>query len=129
MSSMPDALSSASLLLAALALVYSAWSASIDDEVKRSYSIEDNAKTDQQKVTKKVLDERARPIMIACWLIFFAFLPRCILILWNAIACVRELQCSYDDVPFIFLLTEALVAGLGLHLRSRVADLKEQLTR
>lgn len=128
MSPIPDALSSASLLLAAIALVYSAWSASIDAEVKRTYSDQASIRADQKEETQKILNRRARPIMIACWLVFFAFLPRSFCIFWNTGECFAAAGkgCGYDDVSGIFVLTQIVVAGLALHLGGRVSELREQ---
>lgn len=127
MSSVADALSSASMLLAALALVYSAWSGSIDAEANRMYSAERNTKVDEQKETKLVRDRRAWPMAMGCWLIVAAFAPRDFDILGTVLACAQRGGCAYDDVAAIFLLTQLLVLGLALHLSGRIRALNTKL--
>lgn len=130
MSPMPDALSSASLLLAAIALVYSTWSHSIEAQATRTYSGELNTKIEEQKETQDVLNFRARPLMVVSWLVFVTFLPRSGGLLATAVSCAArsKMHCTYDDVAAIFLLTQLVIVGLALHLGGRVGKLKQQIS-
>lgn len=125
---MPDALSAAGLLLAAIALVYSAWSASIETEVNRKYSPQEQTKKDEKQATRRVLNSRAWPMTIACWLVFAIFVPRSLDILRTILECARSsgAGCSYDDVAAIFLLTQVVVVGLAVHLTKQVCQLRRQ---
>ena len=126
---MADALSSASMLLAAIALIYSAWSGSIDTEATRTYSGQAETKADEKAQTRKVLNRRARPMMVVSSLVFVVFLNRDWSILYHSGACAvgSVTDCHYDDVAAIFLLTQLVVIGLALHLRGRVSELKKQI--
>lgn len=128
MSSMPDALSAAGLLLAAIALVYSAWSASIEAEAKRKYSANAGIKADEKRETRRVLNARAWPMTVACWLVFVTFIPRSFDILRMIWGCARVsgTGCSYDDVSAIFLITQVVVVGLAVHLTTQVCQLRKQ---
>ena len=130
MSSMPDALSSASLLLAAIALVYGAWSPSIDVEVARVYSANAETKAYEQADTRRILAGRARPLTVCCWLVAIVFLPRCWSIAAETVRCVAALGrgCVYDDVAAVFVLAEVVVSVLAFHLTSRMRLLAEQVT-
>jgi hypothetical protein len=127
MTGLADALSSASLLLAALALVYSAWSGSIDVEASRTYSANAETKMDEKKETRRIRNRRALPMAIGSWLIVAAFVPRDFYIFGTAIACVKSGSCGYDDVAAIFLLTQLLLLGFAVYLGSQVCALRAKL--
>lgn len=126
---MPDALSSASLLLAAIALVYGAWSPSIDAEVARVYSANAETKADEQADARRILAGRARPLAACCWLVAVVFLPRCWGIGAETVRCIAALDrdCAYDDVAAVFVLAEVVISTLALHLTSRVRMLGRQV--
>ncbi len=125
MNSMQDALSSASLLLAALALVYSSWSGSIDTELNRTYSGNVEQKEREKERVRLVLHRRAWPLAIASWSVVIAFVPRLLDIVGFSLSCTEN--CTYDDVSAVFLLTVLLMAGLALHLSGMVFALHKKL--
>jgi hypothetical protein len=129
MSSMGDALSSASLLLAALALVYGAWSGSIDKETNRIYAAGENTKEDEKKETRRVRNRRALPISVGSWLIAVTFVPRDFDIFRNTLSCAEQDHCGYDDVAAIFILTQVFILALALHLTGRVRALSNKLAQ
>jgi len=114
---MPDALSAASLLLAAIALLYSAWSNSIDAETKRVYSTQPQTKKDEKAVTRAVLWWRAIPVTLAAALAFAAFAPRALKVTKASFECLKgaKANCIYDDVSALFLLTETVLLGLAIY--------------
>ena len=126
MSGMADALSSASLLLAALALVYGAWSSAIDAELARKYSANEATRATEKEGTRKIMNGRALPLMAGSWLIVAVFTPRLLCILFEAFQCVRKGGCGYDDVAMIFVLTYVFVFGLAIHLSGLWKKLKVQ---
>lgn len=127
MSDIADALSSASLLLAALALVYGAWSGEIEKQAGRTYSPNAATKADQKAETRGVRDRKALPMMVGGWLIFVAFLPRAWGIAGIALGCAKSGGCHYQDVSAIFILTQVFVFGLAAHLTGRWFKLNSKL--
>jgi hypothetical protein len=119
MSGLADALSSAGLLLTALALIYSAWSATIESEVTRTYAVGAEARKDDRKQTHAILWLRALPLSIAGVLVLAAFMPRYAGIVANALECRRVGGCSYDDVSAVFLATGVVILVLVVYLCSR----------
>jgi hypothetical protein len=126
-SNIADALSSASLLLAALALVYGAWSGEIEKQASRAYSPNVATKTDQKAETRGVRDKKALPLMLGSWLIFLAFLPRALDIAGIALGCTKSGGCHYEDVSAVFILTQVFVLGLAAHLTGRWFKLNSKL--
>jgi hypothetical protein len=124
---MSDALTAASLLLAALALIYSAWSTSIDAAISQPLSPNAKAKAREQAEIRKILTGRARPLSITAWLIALVFAPRSYELLATAAICAGPQTCNYNDVGAIFLLTQLVVLALALHLTARVRDLGKQV--
>jgi hypothetical protein len=122
-----DALSAASLLLAALALVYGTWSASIDAETNRTYATSANTKEDEKKETRSVRNRRALPMAVGSWLIAVTFVPRDLGIFRNVLACAQQDHCGYDDVAAVFVLTQVFILALALHLTGRVLALGNKL--
>lgn len=124
---MSDALTAAGLLLAALALVYSAWSASIDAAISQPLSPNAQAKAREQAEIRKIHIGRAWPLAITAWLIALVFAPRSYELLATAAVCARAQTCNYDDVGAIFLLMQLVVLALALHLTARVRDLGKRV--
>jgi hypothetical protein len=127
MSGISDALSAAGLLLAALALVFSAWSGSIEGAIKDNLGTTDDAVTEKKKEIRAVRRFRALPIAIACWALLVAFLYRDITILRTAWRCLASSKCEYDDIAVIFLLTQVLILGMALHATHQSGEIKKRL--
>lgn len=124
-SSMSDAVSSAGLLLAALALVFSAWTPSIDGALNKSFSPNDAEKMREKSDIKAIRDRRAKPLAIGSWLIVAVFIPRDVAIFVATAGCVVTggNGCGYDDVAIIFLMTQMVFAFLAWHVSGQVKEL------
>jgi len=119
---MADAVSSAGLLLAALALVFSAWTPSIEGALDKDFSPGASEKAREKAEVKAIRDRRARPLAIVSWLIAVLFVPRDIAILVATAGCVATegKGCGYDDVAVTFLLTQLVFAFLAWHVSGQV---------
>lgn len=126
--SMADALSSAGLLLAALALVFSAWTPSIECALNKNFSPGAAEKAREKKSIKSIRGRRALPLAVASWLITILFIPRDIAIFVTTAGCVttRGKGCGYDDVAVIFLLTQMVFAFLAWHVSSQARELNKK---
>jgi hypothetical protein len=124
---MDDALSAASLLLAAVALVYSAWSGDIEREAGRTYSPNANAKKKEKAGTRAVLWRKAVPLATAGWAILAVFAPRTIVITCETSRALLAGTWSYGDVSTIFVLSAVMTLALALHLTDRVWALRKIL--
>ncbi|TRC87880.1 hypothetical protein FJV80_12115 [Mesorhizobium sp. WSM4310] len=124
---MSDALASASLLLAALALVYGAWSTSIEAAINKTFSANATIKAKEKGDIRRIRNYRALPLAISAALVFILFLPRSFQLLCVVVRCMGRDGCRYDDVSAVFLLTQCLVAGLTVHLAFQIAKLNENL--
>ena len=127
MTEMADALSAASLLLAAVALVYGAWSGDIEKEASRTYSPNAKAKEREKAVSRAVLWRKAIPLAIAGWFILAVFAPRTVVITWDTGRALLTGRWRYDDVSTIFVLSTGLTLALALHLLGRVLALRKVL--
>lgn len=125
MTGMEDALSAASLLLAAVALVYSAWSGDIEREAGRTYSPNAKSKEKEKAVTRAVLWRKAVPLAIGGWAILAVFAPRTIVITLETGRALLAGRWRYDDVSTIFVLSTVLTLALALHLAGRVLALRK----
>ena len=123
---MSDALSAAGLLLAALALVYSAWSASIEAAINAPTGTTDAEVRRLKNNTRALRNGRAWPLAIACWLILLAFSHRDYEIVKTVWQCWRGSGCSYDDISAIFLLTQLLILGMAFHAQRQVGRLSRK---
>jgi signal transduction histidine kinase len=126
MSSMPDALSAAGLLLAAVALVYSAWSPQIDAAIDKSMGTTDGEISRSRDEVRAVRNQRAAPLLIAGLLILAAFLRRDIGIICS-VKCAGQRGCTYDDIAAVFLLTQVLVGAFVIYLFGRIRQLNRKL--
>lgn len=124
---MDDALSAASLLLAAVALVYGAWSAEIEREAGRAYSPNAKVKEKEKDVTRAVLWRKAVPLAIAGWAIVAVFSPRAAGVTCDTLRSALAGTWRYGDVPTIFVLSTVLILGLAAHLSGRVLALRKAL--
>lgn len=124
-SPMSDAVSSAGLLLAALALVFSAWSPSIDGALYKSFSPNNAEKMREKLEIKAIRDRRATPLAVGSWLIVAVFIPRDVALFGAAAGCVANCRngCAYDDVAVIFLMTQMVFAFLAWHVSGQVKKL------
>jgi hypothetical protein len=129
MSGMDNALSAASLLLAAVALIYGAWSGDIEREVTRDVSPNANAKEKEKAHTRAVLWGKAIPLAIAGWAIVAVFTPRTMLITFDTCRALVAGTWRYGDVTTIFVLSTALSLALAIHLVSRVLALCKALRK
>ena len=127
MSPMADALSAASLLLAALALVYSAWTPSIEAAINTTFGTGDTEVARQKAEIRSIRKYRAVPIAIACWLLVVAFVWRDVQIIVTAVTCLGPIGCHYDEIAAIFLLTQALLIGMALHAGHQIGRLSKKL--
>lgn len=123
MTGIDDALSAASLLLAAVALVYGAWSGDIEREAGRTYSPNAKAKEKEKAGTRAVLWQKAIPLATAGWAILAVFAPRTIVIAWETGRALLTENWRYSDVSTIFVLSTLLSLALALHLAGRVLAL------
>lgn len=123
---MADALSAAGLLLAALALVYSAWSAPIDSAINKPMGTTPVEVARNKKDIRAVRNERALPLLIASLLILAAFVPRDLSILLS-VSCVGDNGCRYDDIAAVFLLTQMLVSVFAIYMGGQVRRLNRKL--
>lgn len=123
---MSDALSAAGLLLAALALVYSAWSPSIEEAINAPTGTTDGETTRLKDTARTLRNRRAWPIAIACWLILLAFVGRDYEIVKTVWQCWHGAGCTYDDISAIFMLTQVLIFGMALHTQGQVGRLRKK---
>lgn len=123
---MADALSAAGLLLAALALVYSAWSPQIDAAKTKPMGTTAGEIDRNKDDVRAVRNGRAVPLLVASVLILVAFLPRDLGILCS-ISKVGEVGYEYDDIAAIFLLTQVLVTAFSFHLWTQIRQLSKRL--
>lgn len=124
---MADALSAASLLLAALALVYGAWSGDIEREAGRSYSANATTKGREKDATRAVLWGKAVPLAAAGWTILAVFAWRVLTIVRDTVGQALAGTWRYGDVQTIFVLATLLILGLALHLTGRIVALRKTL--
>jgi hypothetical protein len=124
---MDDALSAASLLLAALALIYSAWSASIEAAATKQMGTTDAAIERSKSEVRETRNRRAVPLAIGCWLILAGFAVRDIRILATAWKCVGPVSCDYDDIAVVFLLTQVFVFVMAIHMYGQIRRLNKKL--
>ena len=129
MTGMDDALAAASLLLAAVALVYGAWSTEIEREAERTYSPNATAKAKEKDGTRAVLWHKAVPLAVAGWAILAVFSPRVVAVVCDTVDAMRSGTWRYGDVPTIFVHSTVLVLGLAVHLSGRVRALRKALRR
>lgn len=127
MTGMDDALSAASLLLAAIALVYSAWSGDIEREAGRTYSPNAKAKEKEKIGTRAVLWRKAIPLAAAGWAVLAVFVPRAIVITSETCRAMSAGTWRYGDVSTVFVLATMLTLGLALHLAGRVLAVRKAL--
>lgn len=127
MNDMSDALSAAGLLLAALALVYSAWSPSIEAAIGASVGTTDGEKRRVKDAARAIRNRRAWPIAISCWLILIAFGVRDYEIAKSTAGCWSGGGCHYDDIAAVFLLTQLLVLGMAIHAQNQVGRLNQKI--
>lgn len=114
--SINDAVSSAGLLLAALALILAAWTPAIDAALAGSLQPGD-AGTRQKSDIKSILNLKSRPLAIASWLVAALFVPRVIDILGKTVECATAVgqACGYNDVAAVFLMTQGVIVILAIH--------------
>lgn len=129
MTDIGNALSAASLLLAAVALVYGAWSGDIEREVARIYSPNAKAKDKEKAHARGVLWRKAVPLTAAGWTILAVFAPRTVMIVWKTGSDIWDRRWVYDDVSTIFVLSTVLTLAMALHLAERVVALRRVLRR
>ena len=127
MSDFANPLSAASLILAAIALVYSAWSQSIQSGIDRQFSANDKMKATEQEQVRQTMTSRALPLAIASTSVLAVFAAR----LWNVTVSVIDywsgISSQYDDVAAAFVVTQVFVATLTVHLWRQVGRLKARL--
>lgn len=123
-----DAVSSAGLLLAALALVFNAWASSIDEALNKTFSPNEAEKIREKSAITMICNRRAKPLAIGSWLIVAVFIPRDIVILTATMSCLATggNECGYDEVAAIFLLTQMVFAFLAWHVSSQVRELTKK---
>ena len=124
---MDDALAAASLLLAALALVYNAWSASIEVAIKMQMGTTPAQIAGNKDAVRSIRNRRARPLAISCWLILVAFVVRGFSIIDTSIRCIGPTSCDYNDIAVMFLLTQVLVLGMAIHMQKQIGRLNKKL--
>ena len=125
--SLTDALSAAGLLLAALALVYSTWTASIDKAITDAISTEEGQKKEDQDKVRSIRNWRAAPMAAASWLITLVFLPRDIQLLCTSVTALASGKGQYDDVAAVFLVSQMLFIGLAIYVSNQVSKLNAKL--
>ncbi len=126
---MADALAAAGMLLAALALVYTVWTPTIDNAIRKVFSADLNKKDKEKDEVRSVRLWHAAPIAAACWLILTVFTWRDLSILTGAVTCIGDKNCRYDDVAAIFLVTQLVVFGLALHATGQVRRLSRAIQK
>lgn len=127
MSDFANPLSAASLVLTAIALVYSAWSASIQNGIDRPFSANDRVKASEQGQVRQTMTSRALPLAIASTSVLVVFAAR----LWDVTVSVIDywsgIRSQYDDIAAAFVVTQIFVAALTVHLWRQVGRLKARL--
>lgn len=127
MSDFANPLSAASLVLAAIALVYSAWAPSIQHLIDRPFSPNDTVKANEQSEVRRTMVWRAIPLALASTSVLIVFAPR----EWDVIMSVVDYYhgsgSPYDDVAAIFFITQIFVAGLTVHLWGQTGRLNSRL--
>ena len=124
---MDDALAAASLLLAALALVYNAWSASIEAAIKQPMGTTSGETDRRKKDVRSIRNRRAWPLAISCWLILAAFVARDFSIVATSWRCIGPMICDYYDIAVMFLLTQVFVLGMAIHMQRQIGRLNGKL--
>ena len=127
MSDLADPLSAASLVLAAIALVYSAWSPSIQQQIDRPFSPNDTVRADEQAGVRRTMVSRAIPLALASTSVLIVFAPRVFGVFMSALDYWHGSRFRYDDVAAIFVVTQIFVAGLSVHLWKQVGRLRSRL--
>lgn len=127
MNDFANPLSAASLVLAAIALVYSAWSASIQNDIDRSFSPNDKIMETERGEVRQTMMSRALPLAMASTSVLVVFAAR----FWSVMVSVIDhwsgTRSQYDDVTAAFVVTQIFVAGLTVHLWRQVWRLKKRL--
>jgi len=126
-SDVANPLSAASLLLAVLALLYSAWSTSIQAALDKVFATSEKARNEEKAEIRRLRNRRAAPIALGSWLIAVAFVPRDFDIAANSAGCIGATGCHYDDVAALFLLTQLFVVAMAVHLTSQVFALSKKV--
>ncbi|MDB5575344.1 MAG: hypothetical protein JWR80_520 [Bradyrhizobium sp.] len=126
MNDLANPLSAASLLLTVLALLYGAWSASIQAAIDDTLPTASMARDAAKKAIRRLRNRRALPLALGGWLILIAFVPRDLDIQATSAACMGDPECHYDDVATVFLLTQLFMLGMAIHLTSQVFALGKQ---
>lgn len=127
MSDLANPLSAASLILAAIALVYSAWSPLIQQQIDRPFSPNDTVRADEQAELRRTMVWRAIPLALASTTVLIVFAPRAFGFLMSALDYWQGSKSRYDDVAAIFIVTQFFVAGLSVHLWKQVSRLRSRL--
>lgn len=127
MNDFANPLSAASLMLAAIALVYSAWSTSIQNDITRQFSPNDKMRETERREVRQTMTSRALPLAMASTSVLVVFAAR----LWNVMVSVIDhwsgTKSQYDDVAAAFVVTVFFVAGLTVHLWKQVGRLQARL--
>ncbi len=127
MNDFANPMSAASLVLAAIALVYTAWSTSIQNMIDIHFSPNDSDKEDQQAELRRTMVWRAIPLALASTLVLIVFAPRIYCVTVSVYDHWNGSNSKYDDVRAIFVVTQIFVAGLTFHLWRQVSRLNSRL--
>ncbi len=120
---MGDTLSASSLLLAALALVYSQWYPQITATLRKGENAKNKNSLDRKPELREVrnaLHGRALPLLISASFLFFVLLPDAVRITASSARSYaeegfRHLR-NYDTVLTAYVLTVLILFGFCIHL-------------
>lgn len=127
MSDFANPLSAASLVLAAIALVYTAWSASIQNMIDRPFSPNDAVKASEQAEVRRTMVSRAIPLALASTSVLIVFTPRSWAVIMSVVDYWHGNGSHYDDVAAIFVFTQIFVTSLAVHLWMQARRLNSRL--
>lgn len=120
---MTGTLSASSLLLAALALVYSQWYPEITDTLRRNENAKDKHYMDRKlefDEVRQVLLYRSLPLLISTLLLVLVLLPEAIEITLSSARMYREsglkALLDYSTVSTAYVLSVLLAAAFCVHL-------------
>lgn len=120
---MTGTLSASSLLLAALALVYSQWYPEITGTLRRNESAKNKNPLDREPEfheVRQVFYQRALPLVVAALLLVLVLLPDAVRITWLSIQLYAakgpQAIWSYSTVSTAYVLSVMLGIGFCAHL-------------
>lgn len=120
MTAATDTLAAASMLLAALAVVFSAWSGSIQAAIDDPLGSSDDVRAERIAATRATMWGRAVPLAFAATLLVALYAPRDFEVAAASLRWWTRREGGYDDVAAAFALTQVFSTMLAVHLWRQV---------